>query len=224
MTSNQEEISAPIVPNDRISSINCHVVTKKHSAITNEVTLNKPKDSFILVGLHTCGDLSPTLLRTFVECSEVKGIVLVGCCYMNLTMNTNESNCETKTHDGNEFGEPTTSDPPGCNCSCLSVKVINEDCLDGQVQINDTIDNGPPLSDGLASMYACGGANVGSSTVSVGNGWNIFGFPMSNFLRNQNYPLIGWDAFELACHNLDNYLPRLKGMLIAYIGNVELML
>ena len=223
MTSNQEEISAPVVPNDRISSVNCRVIAEKHSAITDDVTLNRPKDSFILVGLHTCGDLSPTLLRTFVECPEVKGIVLVGCCYMNLSTNASESNSEAKACDCNQFVEPTTSDPPQFNCICSSTKVTNEDRLDGKMQINDTMDNGSPLSHCLASTNDCEGSNVGSSTVSVGDTGNIFGFPMSNFLQNQNYPLIGWDAFELACHNLDNYLPRLKGMLLAYIGNMEVV-
>ncbi|TPX58645.1 hypothetical protein SpCBS45565_g07939 [Spizellomyces sp. 'palustris'] len=37
---------------------------------------------YVLVGLHSCGDLSGlTMLRTFLECEGVKGIVVVGCCY-----------------------------------------------------------------------------------------------------------------------------------------------
>ena len=42
-------------------------------------------DSFVIIGLHTCGDLASTLIRTFVNCPEVRGIVIVGCCYMKLT-------------------------------------------------------------------------------------------------------------------------------------------
>ncbi|XP_010537773.1 PREDICTED: methyltransferase-like protein 25 isoform X2 [Tarenaya hassleriana] len=37
--------------------------------------------SLVLAGLHACGDLSVTMLRTFVECKEVKAVVSVGCCY-----------------------------------------------------------------------------------------------------------------------------------------------
>ena len=39
----------------------------------------------MIVGLHTCGDLAPTLLRIFCSCSTIVGCVLVGCCYMRLT-------------------------------------------------------------------------------------------------------------------------------------------
>ena len=39
----------------------------------------------ILVGLHTCGDLTPTMLRVFAENREVVGVISVGCCYMKLT-------------------------------------------------------------------------------------------------------------------------------------------
>jgi hypothetical protein len=41
----------------------------------------------VLVGLHPCGDLGPTLLRTYHHSSrdEVAALVLVGCCYHKLT-------------------------------------------------------------------------------------------------------------------------------------------
>lgn len=37
--------------------------------------------SLVLAGLHACGDLSVTMLKTFVECKEVKAVVSIGCCY-----------------------------------------------------------------------------------------------------------------------------------------------
>ena len=43
----------------------------------------------VLVGLHACGDLSPTLLRCFAEGAAdddaVAGVVSVGCCYHRVT-------------------------------------------------------------------------------------------------------------------------------------------
>lgn len=39
------------------------------------------KNSLVLAGLHACGDLSVTMLKTFVECKEVKAVVSIGCCY-----------------------------------------------------------------------------------------------------------------------------------------------
>ncbi|XP_057486422.1 uncharacterized protein LOC130772545 isoform X2 [Actinidia eriantha] len=39
------------------------------------------KYQLLLAGLHACGDLSVTMLRTFLECDEVKAVVSIGCCY-----------------------------------------------------------------------------------------------------------------------------------------------
>ncbi|XP_050944104.1 uncharacterized protein LOC103487650 isoform X4 [Cucumis melo] len=41
--------------------------------------------SLVLAGLHACGDLSVIMLRTFVECKEVKAVINIGCCYNLLT-------------------------------------------------------------------------------------------------------------------------------------------
>ena len=42
-------------------------------------------DKFVVVGLHTCGDLAPTILRLFAQSPEVVAVASVGCCYMKLT-------------------------------------------------------------------------------------------------------------------------------------------
>jgi len=42
-------------------------------------------DKFLVVGLHTCGDLAPTILRLFAQSPEVVAVASVGCCYMKLT-------------------------------------------------------------------------------------------------------------------------------------------
>ncbi|XP_035663078.1 methyltransferase-like protein 25 [Branchiostoma floridae] len=39
----------------------------------------------LLTGLHTCGDLSPTMLRLFVTCPQAAVLCSVGCCYNLLT-------------------------------------------------------------------------------------------------------------------------------------------
>ncbi|KAG8386597.1 hypothetical protein BUALT_Bualt03G0164800 [Buddleja alternifolia] len=39
------------------------------------------KSSLVLAGLHACGDLSVTMLRTFMECDDVKAVISIGCCY-----------------------------------------------------------------------------------------------------------------------------------------------
>ncbi|KAF3589407.1 hypothetical protein F2Q69_00026880 [Brassica cretica] len=49
--------------------------------------------SLVLAGLHACGDLSVTMLRTFMECEEVKAVVSIGCCYNLLSEKASESSC-----------------------------------------------------------------------------------------------------------------------------------
>ena len=44
-----------------------------------------PTEKYLLVGLHTCGDLAPTILRLFSQSQCIVGVVSVGCCYMKLT-------------------------------------------------------------------------------------------------------------------------------------------
>ncbi|CAH1273162.1 RRNAD1 [Branchiostoma lanceolatum] len=51
---------------------------------------------FTMVGLHTCGDLAPTMLRVFTCCSDICALASVGCCYMKMTC-ANES---TSRRDG----------------------------------------------------------------------------------------------------------------------------
>ena len=55
--------------------------------VTSHVTSNQPEPmrKYLLVGLHTCGDLAPTILRLFAKSETIVGVVSVGCCYMKLT-------------------------------------------------------------------------------------------------------------------------------------------
>ena len=40
---------------------------------------------YILIGLHTCGDLAPTMLKVYSQSTQIVGLVSVGCCYMKLS-------------------------------------------------------------------------------------------------------------------------------------------
>ncbi|XP_077514618.1 methyltransferase-like protein 25B [Amblyomma americanum] len=46
--------------------------------------------NFIFVGLHTCGDLGPSMIQLFADSPAARGLISVGCCYMKL----NESRYE----------------------------------------------------------------------------------------------------------------------------------
>eukprot|EP00850_Spirogloea_muscicola_P011871 SM000075S21960 [mRNA] locus=s75:206421:209905:- [translate_table: standard] len=47
----------------------------------NPALLTVSRSRALLVGLHACGDLSPTMLLTFLALPEVAAVVSVGCCY-----------------------------------------------------------------------------------------------------------------------------------------------
>ncbi|KAK2423226.1 protein RRNAD1 [Trifolium repens] len=50
----------------------------------------------VLAGLHACGDLSVIMLKTFLDCRDVKAVVSVGCCYNLLSeesISDGESQC-----------------------------------------------------------------------------------------------------------------------------------
>lgn len=74
---------------------------------------------FVLTGLHSCGDLSATLLRHFVNCPHVRGITSVACCYMKITTKENPTppgvvEPSVPTYPGQEsppaeFGYPMSS-------------------------------------------------------------------------------------------------------------------
>ncbi|XP_054815979.1 uncharacterized protein LOC129315874 isoform X2 [Prosopis cineraria] len=57
------------------------------------------RTSLVLAGLHACGDLSVTMLKTFLECKEITAVVSIGCCYNLLSE-------ERFTDAGSQCGYP----------------------------------------------------------------------------------------------------------------------
>ena len=41
-----------------------------------------------LIGLHCCGDLTPTMLKLFTQSIELKALIVLGCCYHRMTTTT----------------------------------------------------------------------------------------------------------------------------------------
>lgn len=95
-----------------------------------------------LVGLHTCGDLSPTCLKIFANNQQVKSLVNVGCCYHLL----NEEQVDGSFWDGDEAG--TTEEFGFPMSDCLknrkfffgrNVRMIAEHPLDKLVHQYNTV-------------------------------------------------------------------------------------
>lgn len=68
----------------------------KHLPEENDTSTNnvkgQHKHSFVLAGLHACGDLSARMIhRTFMMCEKVKAVVAIGCCYNLLSEGENGS-------------------------------------------------------------------------------------------------------------------------------------
>ena len=54
------------------------------SLLSSNEGKQKEDSHYVLVGLHTCGNLSTTMLRLFSQSESIIGLVSVGCCYMKL--------------------------------------------------------------------------------------------------------------------------------------------
>ncbi|CAM6019990.1 unnamed protein product [Sphagnum balticum] len=72
-----------------------HNCINKHPSHLKERRSSTQDVAAVLAGLHACGDLSATMLRTFLECKEVKAVINVGCCYNLLTEECSSTTGET---------------------------------------------------------------------------------------------------------------------------------
>jgi len=41
-----------------------------------------------LIGLHCCGDLTPSMMKLFLSCEKIKTLACVGCCYQRLSLDS----------------------------------------------------------------------------------------------------------------------------------------
>ncbi|CAM8929023.1 unnamed protein product [Rhodiola kirilowii] len=77
-----------------------------HFSNPEEATLQqrdiKAEASLVLTGLHACGDLSVTMLKSFSECEDIKAVVSLGCCYNLLSE-------EVSTNSDSQYGFPISN-------------------------------------------------------------------------------------------------------------------
>ncbi|XP_065059525.1 methyltransferase-like protein 25B isoform X1 [Rhopilema esculentum] len=174
------------------------------------------KENYVLVGLHTCGDLSPTMIRTFVNCEGAKAIVLISCCYMKLTCNEVEMNFNNLSisEEGNRL--PAKHVQTNCSCnsaSCSEDLHFETNSPDGKHNNADDASKKSAISEDTGLSGCCCTNHEGRNNVIKDKTDQIApkhtGFPMSHYLRRQSKLSVDWDGLELACHNLDNYCQRL---------------
>lgn len=76
-------------------------------------------DPFLLVGLHTCGDLAATITKLFIDCPSAKAMCYVPCCYHFVSE-------EFEPRESRFWIEPPQPDQWGFPMSCyLKSKMVN---------------------------------------------------------------------------------------------------
>lgn len=173
----------PLLPDESHSPI---FQTEAHD-MSRDSGVTNPR--FIIVGLHTCGDLAPTILRVYAQSRQVVGLLSVGCCYMKLSCPDEDEGRDSDTES-----------------SAVTVKVVSKhtghwDNVPGDVI--PTIDN----TDGTAALLFDGATRV---RVNEGTGW---GYPMSKCLTvlPASHAQLSYAAREVACHSIEMYRERLIG-------------
>jgi hypothetical protein len=74
------------------STVTLRSATGVHQPVRENIC-DSPERGFALVGLHSCGDLVPTMLRVFAEKKEARALYAVSCCYMKLKAGTKPEVC-----------------------------------------------------------------------------------------------------------------------------------
>ena len=72
-------VTAHIAPDMNLASF--------HDLLRDNFGLEDEKLVYGLVGLHTCGDLAPVILKMFVQDGASKLLSSLGCCYMKIKQN-----------------------------------------------------------------------------------------------------------------------------------------
>ncbi|KAL5004892.1 hypothetical protein ScPMuIL_018348 [Solemya velum] len=63
---------------------------------------NESMDSCLLMGLHACGDLTPTMLRVFTK-SKFRALASVSCCYMKMTCSKEDIQSDTPGYPMSQY-------------------------------------------------------------------------------------------------------------------------
>lgn len=171
--------------------------TVQHTAEAN----GSPVDErFILVGLHTCGDLGPTMLRVFSHCDRIVGLISVGCCYMKITCLTSspEMSLYQNACSHNTASHPLCAPKP-------------------QVSVSGVLKSGTGgLSHGGRPSETGSGVEH-SPTAQVDTEENLsqvmseeIGYPLSELVRSLPNHSLSYEAREVACHALEAFRERLQ--------------
>ena len=166
----------------------------------NSQELAEPSENFIIVGLHTCGDLAPTLLRVFAQCENAIGLISVGCCYMKLSHEKCTRDQSGLTHRVSTFNMiySTNADSIEIRGNSLEKQRENkESIIQNEVELTGAVSNHIPSE-------SCGRFQKEAFA-------KVLGYPMSDCVKGFLNHRQTYNALESACHAIDRYRKKLFG-------------
>jgi len=113
--SRADKLDARLQPNQaKLTFVQAHIQVDLSES---ELSAILPDDSapVVLIGLHSCGDLSPSILRGFLMSPMVAAVVNVACCYDFVTVETSVEHRDTggagnfSINDGKVLGFPMSA-------------------------------------------------------------------------------------------------------------------
>ncbi|XP_064115991.1 uncharacterized protein LOC135221910 isoform X2 [Macrobrachium nipponense] len=158
-----------------ISSTEKEVVSSEEKLQEISKQSSTVSESALLIGLHSCADLSSVMIKMFKYCPKISSVVLFSCCYHKLDNNIVVKNCSEKENVSSDKFERPEEIPALDNA---------EDCVDSVLESIY-----PSCSNGTNTKEI---NETDSSIVSYKN------FPMSNTLKQ----IMEDNCFHLSIYGL----------------------
>ena len=200
-------------------------------------------DDHVLVGLHTCGDLGPTMLRVFAACPHAQGLVSVGCCYMKMTTAENQLQPmaqlpPSSTSSGKVPSQPLVhgevpSQPLVLgevpSQSLIPGEVSSQPLVPGKVPsqlalLEQMVHSPTPVSSVIASQPPVLGQALSPPSLPrevpppLPPAGQLLGYPMSQFVSSLAGHELSYRAREFSCHALESYASRLHSECSTCVG------
>ncbi|XP_065560150.1 methyltransferase-like protein 25B isoform X2 [Artemia franciscana] len=102
----------------------CRLTSNTDIETLHKMTYPVFDGGFGIIGLHTCGDLVPYMLRYFAASEKIRYLVSAGCCYMKMTsdcLGTNNPGYPVSDFVGNFKGVPLEYESREVACHALEM-------------------------------------------------------------------------------------------------------
>ncbi|XP_030832567.1 protein RRNAD1 isoform X2 [Strongylocentrotus purpuratus] len=166
--------------------------TYEASKLDSRKSGDRSSDTFVIAGLHTCGDLAPTMLRVFSKCAQARALTSVACCYMKMKCALPGEAAPLPSAEAQETVQNGISRKRSHSPSS---------------QDSSTSDDSHDI---LESSSETTNLNSDSCQMDDNRTLNLKGYPMSEFVQSLGGAVIEFTAMDLGCHFLESYRKKLK--------------